>query len=1001
MSKNKTDKPTVFISYSHKDEEWKDRLLPHLRMLELAGFDIDIWDDRDIDAGAQWFTDIKQAMDRAAVAVCLISADYLASDFCMKEEIPYLLGRRKRDGMALLAILVRPCLWEACHWLKDIQMLPRDGKSVAVDFKDNYDEVFRDVAKFILVIVGNPNYRPPAPALPRQSWPKEIAEALIEILDNPDYRLSEPSPPQWSPPKRIEISRLPVTGAELFGRRKELELLDEAWAKASTHVVSLVAWGGVGKSTLVNKWLEQMVGENYRGARRVYAWSFYSQGTGERVTSADQFINAALQWFGDTDPTAGSPWDKGERLARLVQAEKTLLLLDGLEPLQSLHAHERGKIKDPALLTLLLELAHNNPGLCLITTREPVSDLAEFVPSVLHKDLEQISDEAGRALLRVGGVQGTDAELEQATRAFGNHALAINLLAVYLRDVPGHHVSYAAEIPDLDIPEAAGKHPRRLMAAFAQRFGDGPEVELLHLLGLFDHPADNSSLRALRRAPVIHGLTDHIRKLTDANWLRAVDTLRQYRLIAPQSQHRPDDLDAHPLVREHFGQQLKQKFPDACREGNDRLFEHLRSQGTGRGRGKKFPDTVEEMSRLYEAVIYGCRAARYRDAFVGVYYKRIQRGQEFFSANMLGTVSADLAALSYFFANDWQQPIDKTEGRKIEGRWRALLLGQAGNRLLMLGRLKEAVAPMQEALKADIARKAWKYASVDADNLAIIHMILGDLSQASLYSEKDVRFARDSRDAKQRVSALNTQGDVLHQRGLLFKAEAAFRQSEGIKRSGTKNKRSKRKGSKRKKLRDRGRHVPSSLLGHRYHDLLLSQGKYAEVQGVVERILETHSREGFNLIDVALLHLSQGRALLLQASREGAEHLADAEAFLNKAMHELLQTGLEVPLPRGLLARAELYRVKGEFERAQADLDETMRIATRGSMGLHEADCHLEYARLYLALSERQNEPKIKQEQREKAREHWTKANEMIERMGYHRRDKDVQEIEAELAQAS
>ena len=78
---------------------------------------------------------------------------------------------------------------------------------------------------------------------------------------------------------------MPVTGAELFGRQKDLEILNESWDSDSTHVVSLVAWGGVGKSTLVNKWLERMEADNYRGARRVYAWSFYSQGTGERVTS--------------------------------------------------------------------------------------------------------------------------------------------------------------------------------------------------------------------------------------------------------------------------------------------------------------------------------------------------------------------------------------------------------------------------------------------------------------------------------------------------------------------------------------------------------------------------------------------------------------------------------------------------------------------------------------------------------------------------------------------
>jgi hypothetical protein len=68
----------------------------------------------------------------------------------------------------------------------------------------------------------------------------------------------------------------------------------------------------VGKTALVNKWLSQMGQDNYRGAERVYGWSFYSQGAapeGGRQVSADQFIAAALTWFGDPDPTQGSPWE--------------------------------------------------------------------------------------------------------------------------------------------------------------------------------------------------------------------------------------------------------------------------------------------------------------------------------------------------------------------------------------------------------------------------------------------------------------------------------------------------------------------------------------------------------------------------------------------------------------------------------------------------------------------------------------------------------------------
>ncbi|MCP4693741.1 MAG: NACHT domain-containing protein, partial [Desulfobacterales bacterium] len=188
--------------------------------------------------------------------------------------------------------------------------------------------------------------------------------------------------------------------------KKELELLDSAWKSDETHVVSLVAWGGVGKSTLVNKWLEKMGEDNFRGARAVFAWSFYSQGTGERVTSADQFIREALEWFGDPAPDTGSTWNKGKRLAGLVQKEKTLLILDGLEPLQSPHEFDRGKLKDPALETLVTGLAKNNPGLCVITTREKLAGVERFKASVRQMDLERISVDAGRALLRVAGARG-------------------------------------------------------------------------------------------------------------------------------------------------------------------------------------------------------------------------------------------------------------------------------------------------------------------------------------------------------------------------------------------------------------------------------------------------------------------------------------------------------------------------------------------------------------------------------------------------------------------
>ena len=132
---------------------------------------------------------------------------------------------------------------------------------------------------------------------------------------------------------RVSIARLPATQAELFGRDEELAWLNACWAEG-VHVASVVAFGGIGKTALVNRWLAGRLDRGWDGAARVYGWSFYSQGT-DRLSSSDEFIDAALEWFGEKDRTQGSAWDKGERLARLVRTQRTLLILESTRDMGS------------------------------------------------------------------------------------------------------------------------------------------------------------------------------------------------------------------------------------------------------------------------------------------------------------------------------------------------------------------------------------------------------------------------------------------------------------------------------------------------------------------------------------------------------------------------------------------------------------------------------------------------------------------------------------------
>jgi hypothetical protein len=151
------------------------------------------------------------------------------------------------------------------------------------------------------------------------------------------------------------------------------------------------------------------------------------------AAGADEFLDAALTWFGDPDPQIGSAWEKGERLAKLISHRRTLLVLDGLEPLQNPPGPQEGRLRYPSLQALLRELAAYNSGLCVITTRLPIADVADREhTSVPRRDLEQLSSDAGAKLLRALGVKGDEAELRSASDEFSGHCLALTLLGSYL-----------------------------------------------------------------------------------------------------------------------------------------------------------------------------------------------------------------------------------------------------------------------------------------------------------------------------------------------------------------------------------------------------------------------------------------------------------------------------------------------------------------------------------------------------------------------------------------
>ena len=151
FAKQKTGVAKVFISYCHKDENYKNQLETHLKILQRQNI-ISPWNDRRIIVGENWEPEIDRNLDEADIIILLISADFVASNYCYDIELRRAIERHDKNDAIVIPVFVRKCNWSKAPF-RNIQGLPKDAKPVK-NFKDK-DEAWTEISKAVENIALN------------------------------------------------------------------------------------------------------------------------------------------------------------------------------------------------------------------------------------------------------------------------------------------------------------------------------------------------------------------------------------------------------------------------------------------------------------------------------------------------------------------------------------------------------------------------------------------------------------------------------------------------------------------------------------------------------------------------------------------------------------------------------------------------------------------------------------------------------------------------------
>ncbi|HYG09392.1 MAG TPA: toll/interleukin-1 receptor domain-containing protein, partial [Pyrinomonadaceae bacterium] len=351
MAPQSADAIEIFYSYSHIDEGLRDQLKNHLSMLKRQGV-VREWHDRRISAGQEWDRQIDAHLNSAHIILLLVSADFLASDYCYDIEVERAMERHEAGEARVIPIILRPCDWQSAPFGR-LQALPKDAKPVTK--WDNTDDAFLDIAK-------------------------GIRDAAAEVSSSRSSHVPltvetpRPTPSGYIP----DILRVDFVGRSDNEGNDLIERLKDELAPHKRRLVALWGAGGVGKTALAAE-AARALSDDF--AQRVVWVSADGREDFSLSTLLDEIAKQLK--YEDLRKLALEP--KKEQVREVVAAAPTLVVLDNFETIKPEKARPCAEwLAQPALCS------------ALITTRDMVEAAARNI-ALRH----MLSEEAHTFLRRL------------------------------------------------------------------------------------------------------------------------------------------------------------------------------------------------------------------------------------------------------------------------------------------------------------------------------------------------------------------------------------------------------------------------------------------------------------------------------------------------------------------------------------------------------------------------------------------------------------------------